>query len=64
MSRRAARFTQADLARVFKAAKAAGMVVRVDLERGITDVMPPELFPQIRNDEENKPATPKRVIVM
>ncbi|MFG1293769.1 hypothetical protein [Xanthobacter versatilis] len=42
MSRRAARFTQADLARVFKAAKAAGMAVRVDLVNGVAEVIPYE----------------------
>lgn len=35
MSRRPALFTQADLARVFAAAKRMGMAVRVDLVRGV-----------------------------
>jgi len=42
MSRRPALFTQADLSRVFKAAKAAGMAVRVDLAKGIAEVVPYE----------------------
>lgn len=40
MSRRPARFTQADLARVFAAAKRVGMAVRVDLVNGIAEVVP------------------------
>lgn len=40
MSRRPALFTQADLARVFAAAKRMGMAVRVDLVRGVADVVP------------------------
>lgn len=42
MSRRPALFTQADLARVFAAAKRMGMAVRVDLVRGVADVVPAE----------------------
>lgn len=37
MSRRPALFTQADLARVFAAAKRMGMAVRVDLVRGVSE---------------------------
>lgn len=40
------------------------MVVRVDLERGIADVLPPEHFPHIGSDVGKRPAGPKRVIVM
>lgn len=38
MSRKAARFTEADVTRVLKAAKKAGMIARVDLCSGIIDV--------------------------
>lgn len=63
MSRRPALFTQADLARVFAAAKRMGMAVRVDLARGIADVLPVE---NIQHDEPQPkaPDGPKRVIVM
>ncbi|MFG1341368.1 hypothetical protein [Xanthobacter autotrophicus] len=42
MSRRAARFTQADLARIFAAAKRTGMAVRIDLVNGVAEVIPYE----------------------
>ena len=59
MSRRAALFTQADLARVFCAAKRAGMAVRVDLVKGVAEVIPAEsVAPQ------PAPVEPKKVIVM
>ena len=45
MSRRPALFTQADLARVFAAAKRMGMAVRVDLVNGTADVVPTESLP-------------------
>lgn len=40
MGRRPAMFNQADLARVFAAAKRMGMAVRVDLVRGVAEVVP------------------------
>ena len=38
MSRRAARFTEADVTRVLKAAKKAGMGARINLCSGVIDV--------------------------
>ncbi|WP_332116010.1 hypothetical protein [Azorhizobium caulinodans] len=40
MSRKAARFTEADVTRVLKAAKKAGMSARVNLSTGIIDLGP------------------------
>lgn len=59
MSRRAARFTQADLARVFAAAKRIGMAVRVDLVTGVADIVPAEEKPKAPPQIE-----PKRVLVL
>lgn len=59
MSRRAARFTQADLARVFAAAKRIGMAVRVDLVNGVADIVPAEEKPTAPAQIE-----PKRVPVL
>ncbi|MFG1294085.1 hypothetical protein [Xanthobacter versatilis] len=53
MSRRAARFTQADLARIFAAAKRTGMAVRIDLVNGVAEVIPYERLSIPR--EEPKP---------
>lgn len=61
MARRAALFTQADLARVFCAAKRAGMAVRVDLVKGVAEVIPAE---SIAPAAKPAPVEPKRVIVM
>ncbi|MEN6544440.1 hypothetical protein EZH22_24730 [Xanthobacter dioxanivorans] len=63
MSRRAALFTQADLARVFAAAKRIGMSVRVDMARGVADVVPVENAPHEATPQK-APDGPKRVIVM
>lgn len=59
MSRRPALFTQADLARVFAAAKRVGMAVRVDLVRGIAEVVPVEELPT-----PNRPVEPRRIRVL
>ena len=59
MARRAARFTQADLARVFAAAKRCGMAVRVDLEAGVAEVVPAEELPSQR-----PPVEPRRIRVL
>lgn len=64
MPRRPALFTQADLARVFQAAKRAGMAVRVDLVHGTADVVPARDAEQIDGPQAKPPAEPKRVIVM
>ena len=64
MSRRPALFTQADLARVFCAAKRAGMAVRVDLVRGTAEVLPTERVQAITTPDVQAPVEPKRVIVM
>jgi hypothetical protein len=61
MGRRAARFTQADLTRVFCAAKRAGMAVRVDLEKGVAEVVPAE---SVAVQEPQKPVEPEREIVL
>lgn len=59
MSGRPALFTQADLARVFAAAKRVGMAVRVDLVRGIAEVVPAEELPT-----PNRPVEPRRIRVL
>lgn len=64
MSRRPALFTQADLARVFQAAKRVGMAVRVDLVRGTAEVFPADDAPRINGDDQGRPVEPKRVIVL
>ena len=64
MGRRPARFTEADLARVFNAAKRVGMAVRVDLVRGTADIMPADDAPRIDSEPQERPVEPKRVIVM
>jgi hypothetical protein len=61
MGRRPARFTQAELTRVFAAAKQVGMAVRVDLVKGVADVVPAE---SIAPQAQPAPVVPKRVIVM
>lgn len=64
MGRRPARFTEADLARVFAAAKRVGMAVRVDLVSGVVDLIPLEkAMPPIENARE-QPAKPKRIMVL
>lgn len=62
MGRRAARFTQADLTRVFCAAKRAGMTVRVDLEKGVAEVVQADSVAV--QAAPQAPIGPKRVIVM
>lgn len=64
MPRRPALFTQADLARVFQAAKRVGMAVRVDLVRGTADVIPADNAPKLGGELEERPVEPKRVIVL
>ena len=59
MSRRPALFTQADLARVFAAAKRMGMAVRVDLVRGVADVVPAETIQPVTPQVE-----PRRIRVL
>ncbi len=59
MGRRPARFTQADLARVFAAAKRVGMAVRVDLVTGMVEVVPVENMPPQR-----PPVEPRRPLVL
>jgi hypothetical protein len=61
MGRRPARFTQAELARIFAAAKQVGMAVRVDLVAGVAEVVSIE---SIAPQAPQKPVEPKRVIVM
>jgi len=55
MGRRPARFTEADLARVFAAAKRVGMAVRVDLVAGVAEVVPVEDIPSQRSPVEPRP---------
>lgn len=61
MGRHPARFTQAELARIFAAAKQVGMAVRVDLVAGAAEVVPIEsitwLAPQ-------KPIERRREIIL
>jgi hypothetical protein len=61
MARRAALFTQADLARVFCAAKRAGMAVRVDLVKGVAEVIPAE---SVAPAGPQKPVEREREIVL
>ncbi|MFG1359966.1 hypothetical protein [Xanthobacter pseudotagetidis] len=55
MGRRPARFTQAELARIFAAAKQVGMAVRVDLVAGVAEVVPAEDLPPRRPPVEPRP---------
>lgn len=55
MGRRPARFTQAELARIFAAAKQVGMAVRVDLVAGVAEVVPAEDLPPQRLPVEPRP---------
>lgn len=55
MSRRPALFTQADLARVFAAAKRMGMAVRVDLVNGTADIVSAEDLPPFFMPSKPKP---------
>lgn len=54
----------AAVARVFQAAKRAGMAVRVDLVRGTADVIPADDVPKIEGEAQERPVEPKRVIVL
>lgn len=55
MGRRPARFTQAELARIFAAAKQVGMAVRVDLVKGVAEVIPAEDLPSQRPPVKPRP---------
>jgi len=59
MGRRAARFTQADLARLFAAAKRVGMAVRVDLVAGVAEVVATEDL-----QSQRPPVEPRRIRVL
>lgn len=59
MGRRPARFAQAELARIFAAAKQVGMAVRVDLVAGVAEVVPAEELPSQR-----PPVEPRRIRVL
>lgn len=61
MPRHPALFTQADLARVFCAAKRAGMAVRVDLVKGVAEVIPAE---SVAPTTPQKPVEREREIVL
>lgn len=64
MPRRPALFTQADLARVFQAAKRVGMAVRVDLVHGTADVIPVEDAHRIDGEAQGRPVEPRRPLVL